>query len=685
VISSLVRWWSSLRASVHIAPYIAIAAIVALGVVGMRSAGWLESAELEAYDRYVRLRYSDSLPDARVVLVTVTEHDVLANGWPLSDRVLARAIQAVAQHTPRAIGLDIYRDVPVPPGTQELEALFLAERRVVALMKVGQAGSSGVRAPRALRGTDQAGFSDMVVDPGGIVRRGLLFLDDGTTISYSFALRLALLSMQTQGIVPRPDPREPSHLRLGRVTVPPLESDDGGYAHVDARGYQFLLDFKGARRPFASIDLASLLAGAFPPEFLRDKIVLIGVVAESMPDNFYTPFNRDLGASQSTPGVEIHAHAASQILRMGLDGVAPMAVLPKAWEWLWISFWSALGVLAGYTLLSPWKFWSGVAGGLIVLAALALGAFVLGWWIPIVPPALAWPCAAVVGNQYKVRIDKKRLAKNLGLFVPPHVVEQLTQKPGAFASIRESLGCACLVTDAAAYTTLSENLPSTDLAPLLNQYFETLFRPVLELKGFVSDIIGDSMLALWPDRSEGKEVRLRACLACLDALPAVERFNARSPIHKLPTRFGIHFGPVTLGLVGALTHYEYRAVGDTVNASNRVQGLNKRLGTRLLASEAVVQGMEELLLRDLGRFRLKGKTVSIRVYEIVCKRSDATEADLLLCKQFATALDAFQSHTQDSAREQFERLLSQFPQDGPSVFYSDLVRKGIPADGIVDA
>jgi adenylate cyclase len=193
------------------------------------------------------------------------------------------------------------------------------------------------------------------------------------------------------------------------------------------------------------------------------------------------------------------------------------------------------------------------------------------------------------------------------------------------------------------------------------------------------------MLALWPDRTPGKEGRLRVCLACLDALAAVERFNTISPVAKLPTRFGIHFGPVTLGLVGALTHYEYRAVGDTVNGSNLVQGLNKRLGTRLLASEPVVEGLEQLLLREIGLFRLKGKKIPIRVFEIVSRRDDATETGLRLCADFAKALEAFQARTQDAAREQFERLVSQYPQDGPSAFYAGVVRKGIPLDGVIDA
>ena len=195
--------------------------------------------------------------------------------------------------------------------------MLAAEQRVIAVMKFAEGGSSGVRPPRVLQDTERVGFSDILVDPGGVVRRGLLFLDDGATVSYSFPLRLALLYLQAHDVVPQADPRDPSHLRLGRVTIPPLESDDGGYVDADARGYQFLLDFKGARRPFRSVDLASLLAGSFDPGLFRDRIVLIGVVAESIEDDFYTPFSRGLGAQQSMPGVAIHAQVASQLLQDG--------------------------------------------------------------------------------------------------------------------------------------------------------------------------------------------------------------------------------------------------------------------------------------------------------------------------------------------------------------------------------
>src|SRR5687768_12111166 len=107
--------------------------LVALGLLGLRAAGLLEGLELGTYDWYMRMRPGDPPSDARIVLVTVTEQDIpKQGGWPLSDGVLARAIEMIGREGPRAIGLDMYRDVPVPPGTEALNSALQHDRRVVA-------------------------------------------------------------------------------------------------------------------------------------------------------------------------------------------------------------------------------------------------------------------------------------------------------------------------------------------------------------------------------------------------------------------------------------------------------------------------------------------------------------------------------------------------------------------------
>ncbi len=187
-----------------------IAAFVGLGLLGTRSLGLLESLELATYDAVLRLRPAAPAADPRIVLISITEADIQRlGGWPVPDGILARALEIVGRHEPRAVGLDIYRDVPVPPGTEQLDVVFRSDPRIVVVTKFGEGPSSGVRPPAALQDSDQVGFNDILVDPGGIVRRGLLFLDDGQTAVHSFALRLALRYLEREGIGPQADPQSP--------------------------------------------------------------------------------------------------------------------------------------------------------------------------------------------------------------------------------------------------------------------------------------------------------------------------------------------------------------------------------------------------------------------------------------------------------------------------------------------
>src|SRR5712691_11989501 len=98
--------------------------LVFVGLLGLRLAGSFETSELAVYDWYLRLR-PDVPADSRIVLITVTENDIRQQGtWPLPDGTIAHALEILAVHRPRAIGLDIYRDIPVPPGHDVLETVL---------------------------------------------------------------------------------------------------------------------------------------------------------------------------------------------------------------------------------------------------------------------------------------------------------------------------------------------------------------------------------------------------------------------------------------------------------------------------------------------------------------------------------------------------------------------------------
>jgi adenylate cyclase len=94
----------------------------------------------------------------------------------VTDEVLAGALNIVTQHHLRAIGVDIYRDWEMPPGRQELNRVMSAPPEIIMVMKFGRIEKEGIPGPAILRGTNCVGFSDVVVDLDGIVRRRLLIL-----------------------------------------------------------------------------------------------------------------------------------------------------------------------------------------------------------------------------------------------------------------------------------------------------------------------------------------------------------------------------------------------------------------------------------------------------------------------------------------------------------------------------
>ena len=617
--------------------------VVGLGVWTLRTAGLLEALEMAAYDWFLRLRATPQAHDPRITLVTVTESDIQSQGgWPLPDGVLAQAMLRLLQHEPRAIGLDIYRDVPVPPGSDKLNEILTRDPRIIVVTKFGEGSSAGVRPPAVLQNTDQVGFNDIVVDPGGTVRRGLVFLDDGQTTFYSFALRLALLHLQAEGVTPQADPSDPRYLRLGRVSIRPLEPNDGGYAAADTRGYQFLLDFKDGPGSFPVVDLATLLAGRVEPRLVRGRIVLIGVVAESIKDHFYTPYSRGLEVEQHVAGVAIHADIASQLLRMGLDGIPPMATPAESQEVIWILLWGALGGMAGYRLRSPVRLALIAAGGLLTLG---LGDFLMfsrGWWIPLVPPAMTWLLSAAAVTAYMSYQETLQRAALMRLFsrhVSKEVAEAMWRQRDQFVEGRrprpQGLVATALFTDLTGYTTVSEGLSPELLMEWLNEYMEAMAGRVSEHGGVIRQYAGDSIVAIFGvpvvrhSESEIAQDAVNAVNCALAMETSLRELNQRWRAEHRPTtgmRVGIYTGPVVAGTLGSAERSEYVVVGDTVNTASRLESLDKDLFApdpdvnpcRIFIGETTLRYIVDQFETDrVGDFSLKGKEHTVVVHRVI--------------------------------------------------------------------
>ena len=148
-----------------LATAVALGLLVYGSIAVARNFGILQPYELLAYDLGLTVRQMQQPASRYVTIVEVTEPDIAALGrWPLSDEQLSDALERVGAAAPRAIGLDIYRDIEVPPGRERLDSVLRSDARIFSVTKLADDQGPGVAGPHALVGTSRVGFNDVVVD-----------------------------------------------------------------------------------------------------------------------------------------------------------------------------------------------------------------------------------------------------------------------------------------------------------------------------------------------------------------------------------------------------------------------------------------------------------------------------------------------------------------------------------------
>jgi diguanylate cyclase (GGDEF)-like protein len=354
-------------------------------VLSIRQLGWLQAIELAAFDQMVRLTQAQP-PDDRVLVVEITEADFRAqNRFPLSDQVIAQALSQLQNYEPRAIGLDIYRDIPNEPGSVHLAAQ-LAKPNVVAVTYVGNTPNETIPAPARLQ-PEQLSFNDLMIDPDGVVRRNLLFLKANQRILRSLAMQLALLYLAPENIAA--SVTSTGEIQLGQTLFRKLEPTSGGYQTIDAEGYQILLRYRSATASVRRITLQQLLDRQIDPDWIRGKAVLIGTTAPSAKDLFYTPHSAVMPGNRMLPGVLLHAEAVSQLLSAVLDHQPLFGFWDDRTEALWIGGWAIVGSLIAWRIHSWQRLLISTTASLVVLLGLGFSLFLQSAWVPLWAPCLA--------------------------------------------------------------------------------------------------------------------------------------------------------------------------------------------------------------------------------------------------------------------------------------------------------
>jgi len=380
-----------------------VAFSVAACILLLRSLGIFQTLELAGLDQFFRLRPNEP-PDNRITIVAIDETSLRrVNAWPIPDGVIAQLLQKLQVNQPRAIGLDIYRNLVVNPGHEALVNVYRSMPNLIGIELLTHNQNTRVLPPLKLD-QKQVGFNNVLYDPDGKVRRSLLYWHIDNQQYESFALKLALLYLKAEGITPQKAGVNSNYLRLGKAVFTRFQGNDGGYVGADDKGYQILANFPKPScykydQEFCSyrqVTMSDVLDGKVPISWIRDRIVLIGSTAPSLQDFVFIPYSSQLlGAAKPVAGVELQAYFISEIISAAITGRPLLKVWPQFWEYLWIFAWSYLGAAIILRIKSLSKSIPALLVCLLILIPGSYLAFLSGWWLPLIPGLLTFGIASL--------------------------------------------------------------------------------------------------------------------------------------------------------------------------------------------------------------------------------------------------------------------------------------------------
>jgi adenylate cyclase len=598
--------WAKLKQRIWQWRGVVVAAPSAAGLVLLiRWFGVLQGAELWAFDQLVRWRPQEK-PDDRIVIVGISEKDLQTYNFPISDRLLADALNKIKQQQPRAIGLDLYRDMPVPPdyesltktfreqpslltketpiepGYQSLLDVFQTTPNLFGIERVvGDKSFGKVAPPPKLKELGQVASNDFPRDSDLKIRRGFLYLTDPESgdLVFSLAFNLAMTYLKPEGIEPETIEIEPNLIEKGGFQVNkgwvklkntvlplrkenepelipkvwvklknavfhPLETNDGGYIRTDAAGYQVLVNYRGPQKSFPIVELSDVLDGKIPANFFRDRIVLIGSTAASLNDYFDTPYSSTIITTpEQTSGVEIHANLTSQILSATLDGRTSIAVWSDPIEWLWILAASTAGAIVSWR----WRYARGIIKFLPqVLVVIFLGGIsylaFLEGWWIPLVP----PVLALAGSSVAITAYVARTAgdirKTFSRYLTDEVVATLLETPEGLKMGGERRKITILTSDLRGFTSISERLRPEQVVSILNIYLESMADAITSYQGTIDEFMGDGILVLFGAPTQRHDDPERAVACALAMQKAMPKVNQDIQTLNLPFELQLEMG-----------------------------------------------------------------------------------------------------------------------------------------------
>ena len=399
------------------------------------------------------------------------------------------------------------------------------------------------------------------------------------------------------------------------------------------------------------------------PDFARHEVegnlIILGISAAGLKDIRATPLNAE------APGVELHAQVIEQLLT---------GEFLRRPDW---AFGAEMAYLTGFGLLLIvfLPLWGPLACAFLSLLGIA-AALGFSWFAfdqqlrlfdPIYPALvvlLIYLSDSLV-IYLRTEAERRHVRAAFSHYLAPAVVERLAEErrmPEQGGELREM---TVWISDLANYSTLSEKLDAPEVVTFLNQVYTVMSDTVEEYEGFVAQFVGDAVVAAFGaplDDPDHAKHAVESAMACQKRVAALGTRMVLPPGMKLGIRIGISSGPLVVGNIGSKRRLSYSIVGDDINLSSRLEGVNKVYGSTILVNEVTRRLCpDELIFREVDVVRVKGRDTPVRIFEPIGRDAELSESLRADVSAFADALEAYRGRRFEVALEAFVALAERDP------------------------
>jgi adenylate cyclase len=573
-------------------------------------------------------------------------------------KALAPTLDADAVLAQQLAGSEVILGYTFNPGSQTVSgllppALSLSDSTSVDLLALPAALGYTAPVPLLQRAAAGGGFFSIRPDVDGVIRRAPLISRYDGKLYGSLALETVRRYLFLQQL------KLNTAVINGREHIEFIRMDNSVRIPTDGYG-RMLIPFRGGTGSFPYVPAHEVLAGSASAEIFTGAIVLVGTTAAGLFDLRATPLE------PVYPGVEVHANLIAAMLDnhylvvpawadganlvFGLVVGMLMAMVMPRLPLIWLIVLTT--VTAGSVMtLTSW-FWRhyglvlDLTGPLLLTTVLAVG-------------NLAW-------GFFFESLTRHRLKDMFGQYVPPELVDEMSERPDEFDVEGKARELSVLFADIRGFTTISESLSADELKRFLNRFFTPMTQVIFNHHGTIDKYVGDMVMAFWGAPVKDEQHALHAIDAALDMQAAARRLKAEFVAAGWPgvnIGIGINSGLMSVGDMGSEYRRTYTVLGDAVNLASRLEGTTKYYGVDLVVGEHTRElAGEYFVYRELDRVQVKGKAQAIRVFQPVCRRKEAEPRLLEEIALLDSALTAFRGRQWEQAEELFSQLRIMQPQ-----------------------